>query len=266
MTGFLIRPKTRTSTPPTKEQGLVRELAITGISRMLSSNMDAGLRHCIVQGYSDDLRMRCTFTLIFSKVIRQGARFDGIETSISSPRKSRLCEVRFYLVASAHRLIHEQMVRGDTLLALAVAETTPVNEVDMMLPVVVNIFDTKSNLLALLKAVIEKEVTRSGKCICNWRETSSDAPKTDNSAELFRANTMCTRFIATVAKVHGYNYLRQILDPLVQQMLQLPPDITFQLDPKKAGPTEIETNLDTIRYLAQAFLDVITNSVQFLPM
>jgi PII-like signaling protein len=57
------------------------------------------------------------------------------------------------------------MVRGDTLLALAVAETTPVNEVDVMLPVVINIFDTKSNLLALLKAVIDKEVTRSGKYI-----------------------------------------------------------------------------------------------------
>jgi len=97
MTRFLIRLKNRTSTTPTNEQGLVRELAITGISRMLSSNMDAGLRHCIVQGYSDDLRMRCTFALVFSKVIRQGARFDGIETSTSLPKRSRLCEVRFHL-------------------------------------------------------------------------------------------------------------------------------------------------------------------------
>jgi hypothetical protein len=55
------------------------------------------------------------------------------------------------------------MVRGDAFLALAVAETIPVNEVDVMLPVVINTFDTKSNLLALLKAVIDKEVTRSGK-------------------------------------------------------------------------------------------------------
>jgi len=77
---------------------------------------------------------------------------------------------------------------------------------------------------------------------------------------------MCTRFIATVAKVHGYNYLRQILDPLVQQMLQLPLETSFELDSKKATMAQIETNVDTIRYLAQAFLDVITNSVQFLPM
>jgi hypothetical protein len=172
----------------------------------------------------------------------------------------------FIWVVSAHRLMYGQMVRADTLLALAVAETTPVNEVDVMLPVVVNIFDTKLNLLALLKAVIEREVTRSGKYTRNRRETTSDAPTSENSAELFRANTMCTRFIATVAKVHGYNYLRQILDPLVQQMLQLPPETSFELDPKKATVAQIETNVETIRYLAQAFLDVITNSVQFLPM
>ena len=65
------------------------------------------------------------------------------------------------------------MVRADTLLALAVAETTPVNEVDIMLPVVINIFDTKSSLLALCKAVIDKEVTRSGKYTHDLtRETS----------------------------------------------------------------------------------------------
>jgi len=98
------------------------------------------------------------------------------------------------------------------------------------------------------------------------RERPPDVPNADNSAELFRANTMCTRFIATVAKVHGYNYLRQILDPLIQQMLQLPPETSFELDPKKATMAQIETNVETIRYLAQAFLDVITNSVQFLPM
>ena len=55
-----------------------------------------------------------------------------------------------------------QMVRGDMLLALAVCETCPVNEVDTMLPVMVNIFDTRSSLLTLLRGLIDKEVTRSG--------------------------------------------------------------------------------------------------------
>jgi hypothetical protein len=60
------------------------------------------------------------------------------------------------------------MVRGDMLLALAICETCPVGEIDVMLPVMVNIFDTRSSLLALLKALIDREVTRSG-----WYDCSS---------------------------------------------------------------------------------------------
>lgn len=54
------------------------------------------------------------------------------------------------------------MVRGDILLALAICETCPVSETDVMLPVMINIFETRSGLLALLKAVIDKEVSRTG--------------------------------------------------------------------------------------------------------
>lgn len=120
----------------------------------------------------------CVAPSLWSSRKLSGKEQDSME---SRPRQAYQREAgfvrcAFIWVASAHWLMHEQMVRGDTLLALAVAETTPVNEVDIMLPVVVNIFDTKLNLLALLKAVIEREVTRSGKYTCNRRETSSDAP------------------------------------------------------------------------------------------
>jgi hypothetical protein len=54
------------------------------------------------------------------------------------------------------------MVRSDILLALAICETCPVSEIDVMLPVMINLFDTRAGLLALLKAVIDKEVGRTG--------------------------------------------------------------------------------------------------------
>lgn len=108
--------------------------------------MDAGLKHCLAYGYHEDSRMRATFILIFTRVLRQGARFDGVETSATPPKHRRLCE----------------MVRGDMLLAVAICETCPVTEIDIMLPVMINIFDTRASLLALLRAMIDKEVSRSG--------------------------------------------------------------------------------------------------------
>lgn len=86
--------QSRPAPSTTKEQGNVRELAITGISNMLSANIDAGLRHCLSMGYHDDPRMRATFALIFTRVLRQGVRFDSLEPVSSQPRRSRLCEVR----------------------------------------------------------------------------------------------------------------------------------------------------------------------------
>ncbi|KAG8870177.1 Ras GTPase activating protein ira2 [Serendipita sp. 405] len=215
-----------------KEQGNIRELAIMGISNMLSANMDAGLKHCLSYGYHDDPKMRATFILIFTRVLRQGARFDGVETAPTQPRQRRLCE----------------MVKNDMLLAIAVCETTSVNEIDIMLPVMVNIFDTRSSLLALLKSLIDREVTRS-----------------DSPTELFRANTMCTRLLASVAKVHGYNYLRMILAPLVEEMSQNQTDRGFELDSNKLKADELQDNLNNIKRMAQIFLDVITGSAGLLP-
>ncbi|PVG03445.1 hypothetical protein CPB86DRAFT_723065 [Serendipita vermifera] len=212
-----------------KEQGNVRELAILGISNMLSSNMDAGIRHCLSFGYHDDARMRAIFLLIFTRVLRQGARFDGAEIVPAQPRQRKLCE----------------MVRGDMLLALAICETCPVSEIDVMLPVMVNIFDTRSSLLALLKALIDREVTRS-----------------ESPTNLFRANTMCTRLLGNVAKVQGYNYLRFILDPLINEIRHI---MSYELDPNKAQQADIETNLANVKRMAQLFLDAITRSADALP-
>jgi hypothetical protein len=64
---------------------------------MLSSNMDAGIRHCLSFGYHDDARMRAIFLLIFTRVLRQGARFDGTETVPTQPRQRKLCEVNTFI-------------------------------------------------------------------------------------------------------------------------------------------------------------------------
>jgi len=77
----------------TKEHGNIRELAIAGISNMLMANMDIGLKHCLVYGYHDDSRLRGTFLLIFTRVLRLGGRFDGLESIATQPKQRRLCEV-----------------------------------------------------------------------------------------------------------------------------------------------------------------------------
>jgi hypothetical protein len=48
------------------------------------------------------------------------------------------------------------------VLALTICDICPVSEVDMMISVLLNVFNTRASLLSLMKAMIEKEVATCG--------------------------------------------------------------------------------------------------------
>jgi hypothetical protein len=48
------------------------------------------------------------------------------------------------------------------MLALAICETCPTTEVDFIVPVLLNLFDTRASLMSLLQVIIEREVTQAG--------------------------------------------------------------------------------------------------------
>jgi neurofibromin 1 len=76
---------------------------------------------------------------------------------------------------------------------------------------------------------------------------------------------MCTRLLANVARVQGYNYLRAILAPLLDEMNHYPMERGFELDSSKANESDLDGNLNNIKRMAQMFLDVITSSAGNLP-
>lgn len=47
-------------------------------------------------------------------------------------------------------------------LVLAICETCPASDVDGIVSVLLNMFDTRSSLMTLIKLMIDREVTRTG--------------------------------------------------------------------------------------------------------
>ena len=76
---------------------------------------------------------------------------------------------------------------------------------------------------------------------------------------------MATRMLAAFAKAHGTEYLRETLQPLLNDLLSKPDDFTCELNPTNLGPEDVSRNLQNLKATAQAFLDGICASGPNMP-
>ncbi|KAJ6460124.1 hypothetical protein C8R47DRAFT_1161242 [Mycena vitilis] len=213
----------------------LRELVITGLSHLVGSNSEHGFKQCLPLAYDPDNRKRMIFANVFARVIGLGTKFDVEDRSTSPGRNNRLAD----------------LVKGsDMVLVMAICETCPPAEVEMMISVLLNLFDTRGSLMTLLKHMIDREIAH-----------------TENEAALFRSNSTCTRFLSAFAKVHGYSYLRSLIIPLIKSMASLPPGQSYELDPDKPdiGEAKAAQNLENVKFVAASFLEIITSSIPALP-
>ena len=87
----------------------------------------------------------------------------------------------------------------------------------------------------------------------------------DNEANLFRSNSTCTRFLSAFARLHGYNYLRSLVQPLINTMLAMPPGTSYEIDPAKAIGQDVAANQKNVEYVASTFLNLMSSSLPALP-
>ncbi|KAF7293602.1 Ras-GAP domain-containing protein [Mycena indigotica] len=195
----------------------LRELVITGLTHMVSANSEHGFKQS---------------SLPVSSLKAPEFEIEAVPAAVN--RHSRLLE----------------LMKGlNMVLVMAICETCPQSEVEIMVSVMLNLFDTRSTLMALLKYMIEREVAA-----------------TENEAQLFRSNTTCTRFLSAFAKVHGYTYLRSLIIPLIKAMAAVPPGHGYELDPGKpdVGETKAAQNLENVKVIASTFLEIISMSLPTL--
>ncbi|KAH8118768.1 hypothetical protein DFH11DRAFT_1839273 [Phellopilus nigrolimitatus] len=216
-----------------RDAGL-RDIVISGLAHLLSTNTDIGLKHFLPLGYDSDSAKRTIFCRVITCVMDLGGRLETQNDFMVGGRRTRIGE----------------LVKGcDMSLVLAICETCPPSEVDVIIPVLLNLFDSRASLLDLLKLLIEREVKT-----------------TQNEVSLFRGNSMRIKLLCAFAKVHGYDYLRQLVKPLLDKMCDLTRSQSFILDPAKASEEEVRGNQRAVEVFTQAFLQIVCNSASGMPL
>lgn len=211
----------------------LRELVITGLSHLVRANTEAGFKQCLPLAYCEDNRKRAIFAHVFARVIGQGAKFEATEPAETIDRYKRLCD-----------LVKEP----NMVLAQAICDTCPASDIDNMINILLNLFNTRTSLMALLKVMITREVAQ-----------------TENVAALFRSNSIGNRFLAAFARIQGHQYLRSLIEPMVLAINNLPEGTGYELDPAKVGGQDLQQNQTNVQFLTQQFLMLIRDSRPGLP-
>ncbi|KAF8979403.1 Ras GTPase activating protein ira2 [Entomortierella lignicola] len=216
-----------------RDLGPLKDYTIKALSNMLSANIETGLNYSLSMGYHEDDRTRTAFMQVLTNILKQGTEFAVLSESAMEDRYEKLID----LIASP-----------DLTLVLSLCHVCPVSEIDDLAIVLLHVFDSRGLTMPLLKAIIMKEV----------RETSE--------SELFRRNCMATRLLTVFAKINGAEYLKSTLQPLLNALMTLPVQGSYELDPTRLAPDEdINVNVENLKYMAQVFLDAITESASNVP-
>jgi neurofibromin 1 len=78
-----------------QKEAELRELVITGLTHLVSSNSESGFKQCLHLAYDPDPRKRTIFAHVFARVIGEGTSFDIPEKPPSVNRRARFADVSF---------------------------------------------------------------------------------------------------------------------------------------------------------------------------
>lgn len=139
---------------------------------------------------------------------------------------------------------------SDIDVALALCDVCPSSEATGVAEVLLSCFESRSKVLVLLKAVIDREVS-----------------STEQEATLFRGTNMATRILSIFARETCVDYIRLTLQPAMELINALPEEsLTWEMDPQKLNPNEsVLVNKQNVCRATEIFLEAICNSTSSAP-
>ncbi|KAI8817571.1 uncharacterized protein EV422DRAFT_541210 [Fimicolochytrium jonesii] len=200
---------------------------------LLSANTEFELNFAMDMTYAENETLRGMFINVLTNLIKSGGIIEKVTTALGNKRditrgrSARLVQ----LIADTPQGLE---------IAVLLGEVAPVGDVDEIGAVLISIFDACGRALDLIERVVQREVDN-----------------TDSPAQLFRRNSMATRLLTIFANTNGQEYLRKTLSPILSELAERCPPMSFEVDPTKVNTQDLEGNMRNLKVVSQGILDSI---------
>lgn len=219
----------------------LRHCTVQAMSNLLNANIESGLMNSIALGYHKDPQTRAAFMEVLTKILQQGTEFETLAETALADRFERLVE-----------LVTMIGDKGDLPIAMALASVISRTQMDELARVFVTLFDAKHLLYQLL-----------------WNMFSKEVEIADCMQTLFRGNSLASKIMAYCFRFYGQNYLRELLNPLIREMMDMErqnPNLSYEIDPSRLEPNEnIEENKKDLINITQKVFNAIVGSASRFP-
>ncbi|KAH7106685.1 hypothetical protein BKA62DRAFT_797839 [Auriculariales sp. MPI-PUGE-AT-0066] len=163
----------------------------------------------------------------------------------SDAQGTRLEVVPSASTLSPHLALCKEIKSATPLVALSICACAPEEDADSLISVLLRVCYSSKTSLALMKAIIDPEIKKS-------------------VLEQFRNNPPQVRLLSLFAKLQCEEYLRQLLNPVVEQMASVP-TAQYETDVRRIGNYLLDDNLTNLETMTQFFLDKLYQSVDMIP-
>uniref|UniRef100_A0A1I8HU95 Ras-GAP domain-containing protein n=1 Tax=Macrostomum lignano TaxID=282301 RepID=A0A1I8HU95_9PLAT len=210
----------------------LRNVTVTAMSNLLNANIESGLVHAIGLGYHRDPQTRAAFMEVLTRILLQGTEFETLAESALHERYRKLVDLVTLL--------------GDPM---ALAHVVAPDQLDDLSRVLVAVFDSKHHLGELLINMFNRE-----------------AELADSLQTLFRGNSLSSKIMSLCFRIYGQDYLSSVLLPELTRIINLPRQVSYEVDPSRIDPREnLEENQRNLTDITERVYGCILNSFDDFP-
>jgi neurofibromin 1 len=228
--------------PVEKHIAILKSETISGLSNLLSANLDLGIKHSLA--YDQDPMLRGIFVQVFTNVLKYGSSntfLNGFNNRVSDSEK--------------YTALVQSLIEEPYLLIQAAVESASFTEIDTMLKVYLDTLSRKGKTVEVVSYLLKLEIHNTGIVIIYLVDVSC----------IFRGTSFCTRLLSVFGKPRTFSFLENTVGVVLKKFLAENAKNCYEVDPiKVTDQSSLCSNFKNLEDLLTVLLDSFYSSSHLL--